>query len=68
MRTCLEIMEWFDAKWPESLACPWDNVGLLAGRAKKEVKKREKIHVQDDELKKLEALEKKERKSKLNDD
>ena len=31
-------------------------------------KKREKIHVQDDELKKLEALEKKERKSKLNDD
>ncbi|MCI8550674.1 MAG: Nif3-like dinuclear metal center hexameric protein [Lachnospiraceae bacterium] len=39
MRTCLEIMEWFDARWPESLACPWDNVGLLAGRAEKEVKK-----------------------------
>lgn len=31
-------------------------------------KKKEKIHVQDDELKKLEALEKKERKSKLDED
>ena len=30
-------------------------------------RKKEKVHVQDDELKKLEALEKKERKSKLNE-
>lgn len=38
MRTCGEIAAWFDRKWPESLACSWDNVGLLAGRADKEVK------------------------------
>jgi cell fate regulator YaaT (PSP1 superfamily) len=31
-------------------------------------KKKERVHVQDDELKKLEALEKKERKSKINED
>ena len=28
-------------------------------------KKKEKVHVQDDELKKLEALEKRDRKSKI---
>ena len=31
-------------------------------------RKKERVHVQDDELKKLEALEKKEGKSKLDDD
>ena len=31
-------------------------------------RKKDKVHVQDDELKKLEALEKRERKSKLNED
>lgn len=39
MKTCREIMEWFDEKWPESLAFEWDNVGLLAGRSDKEVHK-----------------------------
>lgn len=38
MKTCREIAAWFDRKWPESLALSWDNVGLLAGRAEKEVK------------------------------
>ena len=31
-------------------------------------RKKEKVHVQDDELKKLEALEKRDRKSKLSED
>ena len=31
-------------------------------------KEKEKVHVQDDELKKLEALEKRDRKSKLSED
>lgn len=39
MMTCREIIEWFNGKWPEELACEWDNVGLLAGRMDKEVKK-----------------------------
>ncbi len=38
MKKCREIRSWFDEKWPESLACDWDNVGLLAGRADKEVR------------------------------
>lgn len=38
MRTSSEIAAWFDRKWPEALACSWDNVGLLAGRGDKEVK------------------------------
>ncbi|MCI8466509.1 MAG: Nif3-like dinuclear metal center hexameric protein [Lachnospiraceae bacterium] len=38
MRTCGELAAWFDRKWPESLACSWDNVGLLAGRSNKAVK------------------------------
>ncbi|MCD2491329.1 Nif3-like dinuclear metal center hexameric protein [Lacrimispora sp. NSJ-141] len=38
MKKCREIKAWFDKKWPESLACDWDNVGLLAGRADKEVR------------------------------
>ena len=37
MKTCGEIAAWFDRRWPESLAESWDNVGLLAGRAGKEV-------------------------------
>ncbi|MCI8505192.1 MAG: Nif3-like dinuclear metal center hexameric protein [Lachnospiraceae bacterium] len=37
MKTCGQIAAWFDRKWPEALACSWDNVGLLAGRADKEV-------------------------------
>ena len=36
---CSRIMEWFNKKWPEELACGWDNVGLLAGRTDKEVHK-----------------------------
>lgn len=38
MRTCGEIAAWFDEKWPEALACSWDNVGLLSGRSEKEVR------------------------------
>lgn len=37
MKTCGEIAAWFDREWPEDLAESWDNVGLLAGRADKEV-------------------------------
>ncbi len=36
---CSGIMEWLNKKWPEELACGWDNVGLLAGRSDKEVHK-----------------------------
>lgn len=39
MKTCREIIEWFNERWPEALACEWDNVGLLAGRKDKEVKR-----------------------------
>jgi putative NIF3 family GTP cyclohydrolase 1 type 2 len=37
VKTCGEIAAWFDREWPEDLAESWDNVGLLAGRADKEV-------------------------------
>lgn len=37
MKTCGEIAAWFDQEWPETLAASWDNVGLLAGRADKQV-------------------------------
>lgn len=37
-RTCQEIREWMNHKWPEHYACSWDNVGLLVGSGKKEVK------------------------------
>ena len=39
MKTCGEIRDWFNERWPESLACQWDNVGLLVGRAGKEIQK-----------------------------
>ncbi len=39
MTFCRDIAEWFDRKWPEALACEWDNVGLLAGRGSREVHK-----------------------------
>lgn len=32
MRSVEEIIRELDARWPESQACSWDNVGLLAGR------------------------------------
>ena len=36
---CSEWMEKLEILAPKSLACEWDNPGLLAGRAEKEVKK-----------------------------
>ena len=36
---CSEWMEKLEKLAPKSLACEWDNPGLLAGRAEKEVKK-----------------------------
>ena len=39
MIRCEDIARWFDGNWPESLACEWDNVGLLAGRRDREVQK-----------------------------
>lgn len=36
---CREIIELLETLAPESIACEWDNPGLLAGRADKEVKK-----------------------------
>lgn len=36
---CREIIEVLEALAPASIACDWDNPGLLAGRAEKEVKK-----------------------------
>ena len=34
---CSEWMEKLEKLAPKSLACEWDNPGLLAGRAEKEV-------------------------------
>ena len=39
IRTCSDVMKWFREKWPEHLACDWDNVGLLAGRRQKTVER-----------------------------
>lgn len=39
MVLCREIIEELDRLAPPSVACDWDNVGLLAGRAEKEVKR-----------------------------
>lgn len=36
---CSEIMSRIEERYPLTYACSWDNVGLLAGRADKEVKK-----------------------------
>ena len=38
MTDCKTIMNWFNERWPERLACSWDNVGLLAGRQDKPVR------------------------------
>ena len=38
MTDCKTIMNWFNERWPERLACNWDNVGLLAGRQDKPVR------------------------------
>ncbi len=35
----IDIKKCIDKAFPESIACEWDNVGLLVGRADKEVKK-----------------------------
>ena len=36
---CQDILEKIEARYPRKYACDWDNVGLLAGRRDKEVKK-----------------------------
>lgn len=35
---CKELTEKIEEVYPVSYACEWDNVGLLVGRANKEVK------------------------------
>ena len=36
---CQDILDKIEARYPRKYACDWDNVGLLAGRRDKEVKK-----------------------------
>lgn len=36
---CREVIEKIESRYPKSFAMEWDNVGLLAGRSDKEVKK-----------------------------